>query len=96
MTEKPLHLKASGEVTEVFPANGNEFSLAELQGFVGGYIEIIRTPAGAWMVVNEEGHLDGAAFNERATRCLVSAGELSAMTYPIVGDVLWTPRQFIK
>lgn len=35
-------LKTDGTVTEVHPANGINFTLPELQKFVGGHIELIR------------------------------------------------------
>ena len=61
------------------PKNSTDFSLEELKGFVGGYIEIVHIGRGQIMVVNEEGKLLGLPFNDIATlRCLE----------PIVGDVL--------
>lgn len=35
-------LKVNGERVDVAPKNGKDYKLEELQGFVGGYIEIIR------------------------------------------------------
>lgn len=35
-------IKTDGTVTEVHPANGTNFSLEELQKFVGGHIELVR------------------------------------------------------
>ena len=74
-------IKATGEINEVRPANGKTWSLKELQGFVGGYVEIVRLPANfpQVMVVNEEGTLDGLPANPIASQ--------EAMR-PIVGDVL--------
>lgn len=43
----------AGEETKVLP-DGETFSLAELQKFVGGYIELVRLPEGMLLVVNEE------------------------------------------
>jgi hypothetical protein len=34
-------IKSDGTITEIKPQNGTAFTLPELQGFVGGYIEII-------------------------------------------------------
>lgn len=56
-----------GEVTQVSPSNGKKFTLEELQGYVGGYIELIRLPNGRDMYVNEEGKLTGLALNPTAT-----------------------------
>lgn len=62
------HIKADGTITEVHPAKGKKFSLKELQGFVGGYIELVttRTPV-RHMYVNEEGMLDNLPYNAAAT-----------------------------
>jgi hypothetical protein len=43
-------LRAIGGVEEVHPAHGRPmFSLLELQSFVGGYIETVRTIGGLWL-----------------------------------------------
>lgn len=59
-------IKADGDTSEVQPASGASFTLAELQAFVGGYIQII--PVGsALYVLNEEGKLLGLPANMAAT-----------------------------
>lgn len=73
MTNKRLNeagaylIKTTGEVTEVKPANGKEFTLEELQGYVEGYIEATQTEDGRTLIVNEEGKLDGLPFNTTAS-----------------------------
>lgn len=52
------------------PKNGTDFSLEELQEFVGGYIETITLLDDLIMVVNEEGKLLGLPFNKAATEIL--------------------------
>lgn len=80
-------IKTSGEITEVRPKNGRDFSLSELQGFVGGYIELVWLHGDTVMVVNEEGLVKGLPFNANAT----------AIAYqPIVGDVLVCKSKEIK
>jgi hypothetical protein len=44
-----------GRTKVVRPSNGTHWTLAELQGFVGGYIEVLRTVDGGFMVINEMG-----------------------------------------
>lgn len=44
-------IKTNGEIVEVQPKNGTDYSLEELQGFVGGYIEIITLGNIGLMVV---------------------------------------------
>jgi hypothetical protein len=45
-------LETNGTVREVHP-RGAIWSLEELQGFVGGYIEVLRTRDGKYLVSNE-------------------------------------------
>ena len=74
------HLKANGEKAEVTPKNGTDFTLDELQSFVGGYIEIIWLTPDEIMVVNEEGRLLDLPENDIASNLY----EVDV----IVGDVL--------
>jgi len=46
-----------GRVKTITPANGKRWTLAELQGFVGGYIEVVGTVDSRWMVINEHGKI---------------------------------------
>ena len=66
-------------VTEVQPENGTDFTLEELQKFVGGYIQVVRLEGSQRMVVNEEGLIIPLLFNKLATEL---AGQFS------VGNVL--------
>jgi hypothetical protein len=89
-------IKATGEITQVRPANGEGFTLDELQGFVGGYIEVIDSSklrrsqlvedpitdeSELWL--NENGKLQNLPINQIATM-LYTYGDHD----PIVGDVL--------
>lgn len=73
MTNKDLKLagayliKTSGEIKEITPKNGSEFSLEELQGYVGGYIEAVSTKDERTLIVNEEGKINGLEINSKAT-----------------------------
>lgn len=42
-------------------------SLEEMQGFVGGRIELVYLSNGDHLVINEEGLLDGLPINQKAT-----------------------------
>lgn len=79
-------LKAEAEPVEVQPANGKSFSLQELQGFVGGYIEIVRCGrpefAGGLLVLDEEGKLKQKRLNLLATYAYAAPDDV------IVGDAL--------
>lgn len=80
----------------VYPANKKAFSLQELQGYVGGIIQIVPLPKGREMVSHEEGKLIGLPKNEQAT--LFWKETFSLEEYPhnndqlIVGDVLISGR----
>lgn len=93
-----LLIATNGTVGEVKPENGTSFSLEELQGFVGGYIQILNRlkradfnggvffkvrPDTHIMVINEEGKNDDLPFNSIATN-IYEYGDDD----PIVGDVV--------
>lgn len=93
-----LLIKHTGEVVKVTPADGQHFTLEEMQKYVGGDIEVIAARAligvkilpadyqigpQTTMVVNEEGKLHRLPFNEFATR-LYAHGDID----DIVGDVM--------
>lgn len=61
-----------GTVRSIQP-HGATWSLEELQSIVGGYIEVVRTVDGKYMVVNEEGKLPHLALplNVQATKLYV-------------------------
>jgi len=64
-------LKADGTIETVKPANGKKFSLKELQDFVGGDIELVRTIKPVRnMYVNEWGVLNGLPYNREATKTI--------------------------
>jgi hypothetical protein len=77
-------IKPNGEVIPVEPENGTDFSLEEMNEYVGGYIEIVHPPSqqGAIMVINEEGKLKGLPFNLLATMTAHLSGD------HIVGNAL--------
>jgi len=65
-------------------AKAERFDIVELQGFVGGFIEIVRLPkAEKFLVVNEEGKIQTPplAFNREAT-------EMFQQEYPTTKDYI--------
>lgn len=79
-------IKTTGEVIEVAPKNGTDFSLEELQTIVGGWIEIVNLRDGRLLCLYEEGKLKGKERNHVAT-------DIYRQAFPqckdfIVGDVL--------
>lgn len=74
-----------GRTKQVRPANGAHWTTEELQDFVGGYIEILRTVDGGYMVINETGKVQRPMLdlNRPATR-IYQHGRVD----PIVGPAL--------
>ena len=80
----------SGDISPTKPEDGKEFTLEELQGYVGGYIELIYLRDGRIMVVNEEGKLDELPLNSTATEIYGSQNDY------VVGNVLVTDPKYIN
>lgn len=83
-------IEIDGTARSVRPDDGRaQFTLEELQGFVGGYIQLVPSRErfrGVLMLANEEGRLKGMKMNAAAT---VLSGQL------VVGPiVLLTPEEF--
>jgi hypothetical protein len=88
-------IRSNGRIEIVLP-KGDVFTLEELQGFVGGYIEAIYRIKGGLkeygtfdvMIVNEEGKLQSLPRNLTAT-ALYEFGDHD----PIVGDVVLCKKE---
>lgn len=97
-TPKMQHYAAirtpDGEFIYKEPKNGTDFSLEELQEFVGGCIEIVSLVDDLIMVINEEGKLLDLPFNKAATEILWSSTG-STSDY-IVGNVLICESCLVK
>lgn len=76
-------IKVNGETIDVTPTNNTNFTLEELQKYVGGIIQIVGTKKGLLMVINEEGKLFNLQKNHIATG-LYEYGEEDI----VVGDVV--------
>jgi len=69
------------------PGNSVSYTLAELQGWVGGYIEMIRLPGNMIMLVNEEGLMKRLKPNRPASQLA---------RRPIVGPAVVIPSNLMK
>lgn len=76
-----LIIEADGSMACTEPKNGSDFSLEELQFFVGGLIEILDIDENKVLVCNEEGRLKNLPINERVSGFL-------DLDFPIFGPVL--------
>ena len=86
-------ITTNGEVKSITPKNGTDFQLDELQGIVGGYIEIVSLWTGGIMCLDEEGKLKGKDINIKATE-IYRKGRITKDF--VVGDVLICDSNQIK
>ncbi len=84
-----LWIKVDGTSQEVKPEKGRKFKLDELQRYVGGYIERVKTHEGRDMWVNEEGLLQDLPVNVEATHLI----DPNYLHQGVRGDVLVTERE---
>lgn len=85
-------LRVEGTTEVLNPPPSGYFELAELQTMVGGYIEVVRTVDGKFMIIDEEGKRKKKPLNIQATRLYVH-GRVD----PIVGTaILFDSRQEIE
>lgn len=89
-------IKTNGFVQSVEPKNEKDFTLKELQLFVGGYIEIVQLDNGYIMVVNEEGKLHGLEHNKVASELFRRHALWGNRHDIIVGDALVCKADEVK
>ena len=91
---KATLILTDGTSQEVVPANGKTFTLAELQAFVGGYIEIHHMPAARQVIViNEDGRAEHLPTNDKAT---IAAYHLHTCQRGVLGNALICDSDLIK
>lgn len=77
--------KTNGERENVYPENGRDFKLEQLQKIVGGLIDILCIGDDEIMVFNDEGKIMGLPYNREATALFRKHYNTNDF---IVGDVL--------
>lgn len=95
MNRGAILFKSDGTVSEVYPANGEDFQLDELKGFVGGWIEIVNITRKVIMVVNEEGKGEKLPLNGMATVIAKAENAIYPWDF-IAGDALMCPSDMVK
>ncbi len=78
-------IRPDGTQEEVKPKRGRRYTLEELQGYVGGYIELVRLPDDRLMVINEDGKRLQLPVNHAATEM---AGRRISRHDMVVGNAL--------
>ena len=98
--KEATHLKANGESHIIEPKNGTDFTLKEMQDYVGGTIDLVKLTDGMIFVLNDDGKLEGLEMNEQATKYFKLAYPIEK--YPhnndelIVGDVIYCHKSMVK
>lgn len=59
--------KVNGEIVEVEPENGSDFSLEELKQVTDGLLEVVWLNNEEMMIIDEEGKLKDLPYNRKAT-----------------------------
>ena len=85
-------IKTDGSVVKIYPNNGKDFKLKELQEYVKGNIEIVNLLNGYLLVVDENGK-NKWEMNELATK--VARNVLRRDDY-ISGDAVYVLSNQIK
>lgn len=89
-----------GHAKEITPANGTDFTLDEMYGYVGDPVEFLALPSGQVMLINEEGKLNDLPKNEQATE--IWKREYPIEQYPdnndelIVGNAIVCDAEMVK
>lgn len=86
-------IQSDGDSRGVVPANGGDFTLDELQGFVEGLIEIVPLTKNVIMVVNEEGK-GVLPINVPATIIAKAQNAIFPYDY-IAGNALMCPSDMV-
>lgn len=86
-------IKTDGTRLAINPANGEYFTLEEMQTAVGGYVEIIELDDKQSMILNEEGKMLDLEYNEVADE--IFHRYFSTFDY-IVGDVIVCENSLIR
>ena len=89
-------LKASGEVMEIEPKNGTDFTLEELYEHLQcRLVEIITLNKDDIMVIDEEGKWTSKGVNVNATKCAQENQAIMFWDY-IVGHAIICNRKMVK
>ena len=87
MSDRDFVVEPSGLIRTVAPSDGRSYSLTELEGFVGGYVEKIPFASnGVEVWANEDGKMIGLASNPVAS-ALAGVHLVGAVLFTAAGRV---------
>lgn len=87
--------QVDGTRREVKPADGQYFSLEEMQQIVGGFIQILPLNGEMYLVVNENGKIQHPPLPVNPSATLFTRN-LIAHDDMIVGDVLICSEEYLQ
>lgn len=88
--------EARGQGEPIRPRNGKHFSLEELHGYVGGYIEALYLLNDLLLIVNEDGWNEGLPLNQTASAIYSRFALPHIKPSPIVGNAVLAPKSMIE
>ena len=92
--ENAYIISESGDVSEIKPKNGTDFSLEEAQQVVDGHIEVVNLNDKQIMIVNEDGKFT-KDINQLATA--IARANRALFNYDFIsGDVILCPSEMLK
>ncbi len=92
--DKAYLIKENGEICQITPSNGSDFVLEEAQGYVGGFIEVVRLNEQQIMIVDEEGKFS-KVLNVFASAIADSYKAIRCNDY-IAGDAVICPSTMLR
>lgn len=85
-------VKNTGVMIPIAPHNGKDYTLVELQAYVGGNIEMVRLGDGKVLLLDEEGKLKGKLPNHKATGWIMMSGYMDW----VAGDAVLIDEEHLK
>ncbi len=94
LPDKAYLIRENGDIKPIMPSNGTDFELAEMQGYVAGFIEVVHLSDNQIMVVDEEGKFSKGG-NVFATAIADLHKAIRSNDY-IAGDAVICPSDMLR
>ena len=92
--DKAYIISENGDVREIKPENGRDFSLEEAQQVVDGYIEVVYLNDKQIMIVNEDGK-----FTKKSNPVATTIARINRALFNfdyISGDIILCPTEMLR